>query len=966
MCRLITTLLLLSALNLPALAFDKIQPITASSINQVQFQSQFAADNKDNTRWASLGCDKPQWLQIDFGKPVSINNVQIKWEHAHAVEYKLQVSDDSKTWTTIHHHTDGKDETAVFNSLNGHGQYFRVLCLKPGPYPLYSIWEIRFGDKGPTEALNDYHRKAAEYQAKLEAEKRQAIPKRLAALGVNEIVFATRENGHDGHWYANFSYYAQDENRKCYRKMGKLCKLDVATGKVTYLIDDPDGTVRDPAVHYDAKKIIFSWRKSGSETFHLFEIGVDGSNLKQLTDGIYDDLEPVYLPDGGIMFISSRCKRWVNCWVTQVGVLYRCDGDGKNIHQISANIEQDNTPWVLPDGRILYLRWEYIDRSQVDYHHLWTANPDGTGQMVYFGNMHPGGVFIDAKPIPDTNKILLINSPGHGSKEHQGQVAIVTDKFGPDERKAMRNISGFGFRDPYPLSEDAFIVAQGRKMVLMDETGKCVDIYNLGKEHGESQLHEPRPIIKRQRERVIPPRVDLAKNSGTLILNDVYTGRNMEGVERGDIKKLLVLEVLPKPINFTGGMYPLTYGGSFTMERILGTIPVEEDGSAFMELPANRSLFFVALDAENQSVKRMQSFLSVMPGENTSCFGCHEERGKVPVNSIKLGRPMALKGAPNKPKPIKGIPEIFDFPRDIQPILDKHCLKCHGYDKRKGGVILTGDRGPIFSHSYATLSIRGQIADGRNRAKSNYPPRTLGAVASKLMNKINGKHHDVILSKHEQDMIRYWIESAALYPGTYASLGCGSVGGYIENRQVNLDDKWPTHKPYYDAISSRCIDCHKKNLNLPIPNCMSDELGKSFWRLNWNDNRLLFSRHLVFNLTRPEKSMLLLAPLSKEAGGLGLCKNSLIKGEDTPANVFTDTSDDGYKAILNHISAGKDFLETKSVRFDIPQFKPNAEYVREMKRYGILPASFDVNKDPINVYETDRKYWESLWHNPSK
>jgi hypothetical protein len=98
----------------------------------------------------------------------------------------------------------------------------------------------------------------------------------------------------------------------------------------------------------------------------------------------------------------------VNCWLTQVAILHGCNLDGSNSHTLSGNIEQDNTPWILPNGQVLYMRWEYVDRSQVHYHHLWTMNPDGTRQMVYFGNMHAGGVFIDAKPIPGSEKSLLL------------------------------------------------------------------------------------------------------------------------------------------------------------------------------------------------------------------------------------------------------------------------------------------------------------------------------------------------------------------------------------------------------------------------------------------------------------------------------------------------------------------------------------------------------------------------------
>ena len=928
--------------------------VTASSIHSGTYQPQYAFDGNSSTRWASAVPfnRKGEWLQVDLGKSVSISDISIHWEIAHALEYKILVSDNGKTFKTVHTRTGSKGGAETIKGLKAKGRFVRMLATKPASHPLVSIWEFNIG--GPE--INKARQRARKARIQSQAAD-------LTRLGVKEIVFAAREGGADGHWYANFGYYSFNSNSKLYRKQGRLAKLDVTTGKVALLVDDPEGTVRDPAVHYDAKRIVFSWRKKGMDQFHLYEINVDGTGLKQLTRGHYDDIEPTYLPDGKIMFVSSRVKRWVQCWLTPVAVLHHCDADGKNVRQISANVEHDNTPWPLPDGRILYTRWEYVDRSQVDYHHLWTANPDGTGQMVFFGNMHPSAVFIDAKPIPGTSEILLINSPGHGGHEHAGAVAIVSDKNGPDDRGSMRNISRGGYRDPFPISADTFLVARGKSLVIMNPQGKTATLYSLDASFGRStMLQEPRPIIKRKRERVHPPRVNPAMATGQLMLMDVYNGRNMKGVKKGDIKKLLIVETLPKPINFTGGMDPMSYGGTFTLERVLGTVPVEEDGSANFVLPAKRPIFFVALDAENNSVKRMHSFVSVMPGEMTSCVGCHEERGRINANRPVGGRPQAMKRPPSTITPNKGVPDIFDFPRDIQPILDKHCVKCHNPKKYNAGVILTGGRGPIFSHSYFTLTWRKQFTDGRNIAVGNRAPRTVGTSSSPIMKKIDGDHNKVKLSQQEQDTIRYWIEAGAPYPGTYAALGCGAVAGYQQNQQVNTDRLWGELKPYQAAIERRCASCHKGAKRLP--SSIADELGMSFWRFNINDSRLQYSRHRLFDLTNPAQSLLLMAPLSEAAGGCNDPKKTK-DGKTIPrcAKVFKATSDPDYKAILALCAAGKKNLETIK-RFDMPDFKPRPGYIREMKRYGCLPATYDRQKDPIDTYAVDRKYFESLWYYP--
>ncbi len=452
--------------------------------------------------------------------------------------------------------------------------------------------------------------------------------------------------------------------------------------------------------------------------------------------------------------------------------------------------------------------------------------------------------------------------------------------------------------------------------------------------------------------------------TGRLILADIYEGRNMRGVKRGEIKKLLVLESLPMPIHYTGGMDPISYGGTFTLERVVGTVPVEADGSAYLELPALRSLFFVALDEKDLSVKRMQSFLTVQPGETTSCVGCHEQRTRTPKSASAGPNLLALDRPPSPITPIEGVPEVFDFPRDIQPILDSLCVNCHGYEKtavggpRAGRLILSGDRGPMFSHSYYMLTIARLFSDGRNKAKSNYAPRTLGSSASRLLTLVDGSHYGAKATPAQLKLLRFWIETGAAYPGTYAALGTGMIGGYAENAQVNTDQDWPTTVAGAEIIRKRCADCHGDPSRL-LPQGLFDERGVSFWQPAADDPRLNTSRHIVFNLSSPEKSLLLLAPLAESAGGWGLCRDPKSKAKIT---VFADTQDPGYQALLAMCRAGKTHLDTVK-RFDMAGFRPRIDWVREMKRYGVLPAEF-APEQPIDVYATEENYWKSLWYRP--
>ncbi len=741
--------------------------------------------------------------------------------------------------------------------------------------------------------------------------------------GAEEIIYTVRSMGADGHWYANFGHRSTGwDNMQYGPPGGKLCRLNLRSGQETVLLDDPQGSVRDPQLHYDAEKILFCYRKGGSRYFHLHEINVDGSGLKQLTDGPFDDLEPIYLPDGDILFCSSRCNRWVQCWFTQVAILYRCKADGSQMRPISSNVEQDNTPWMMADGRVLYMRWEYVDRSRVRFHHLWTSNPDGTGAMIYFGNMHGGTVMLDAKSIPGTNQVISIFSPGHGRKEHAGQLAIVDTNAGPDNRGMIRYIDGDrnNYRDPYPLSEDLFLVAENNRLSLIDADGQVQEIHRT--DEPSMMLHEPRPLRARPREPIIPLRSQADAPTGRLILSDVAHGRNMDGVRPGEIKKLLVLETLPKPVNFSGTMEPISLGGTFTLPRILGTVPVEPDGSAFFEVPALRPLFFVALDENDLSVKRMQSFTSVMPNETSSCVGCHEHRTNTPHVTSNL---MALDRPASVITPITGVPDVLDFPRDIQPILDRHCVECHNYQQRPPGDLpLVGDHGPWFSHGYAALMTKRFIAHGSD-TDGNRPPRDIGSSGSRLMAYLDGSHEEATLSALELKTIRLWIDSGAPYAGTYASLGTGMVAPRTSSA----------------VAVRRCVGCHKSR----------EERGRTILQTGYN-------KHVLHNLTHPADSPALLAPLAKAAGGWGLCKGELAGA--TVDAVFTTVDDPDYQTLLAEIQTSAAQLK-RIKRFDMPGFQPNEHYVREMKRYGVLGADVDPAVDPIDVYQVDQAYWRTFW-----
>jgi hypothetical protein len=658
------------------------------------------------------------------------------------------------------------------------------------------------------------------------------------------------------------------------------------------------------------------------------------------------------VPDGDIVFVSTRCQRWVNCWMTQVGVLHRCSPNGTNLEPISANTEHDNTPWVLPDGRLLYTRWEYVDRSQVEYHHLWTMNPDGTGQAVYYGNQRSHIVMIDAKPVPGTDDVVASFSPGHGVNEHDGIVTLVHPRSGPDAPAAARPLHrGKLVRDPFPLSATSFLAARGNEVIHLDAAGQITVLHTLS---GPGGVHEPRPILARPRERVIPSRTHKHRKMGTMVLADVYQGRNLPGVNRGEIRKLLVLESLPKPVNFSGGPDLTSWLGTFTLERVLGTVPVEADGSAFFEVPAGRQLFFVALDEQDLSVKRMQSFTSVMPGETVGCAGCHEHRTQAPPIAGRT-RLLALERPPVSPKPFSDHPDVLDFPRDIQPILDRHCVGCHGYERREGGVLLGGDLGPSWSHSYFSLLAHRQVADGRN-GLGNQPPRTLGSSLSPLLDKVAGQHHDVLVSDYEWRTLWLWIESGAPFAGSYAGLRNAKqqarAGAALESLGAELG-----------TIHRRCGSCHagtesdsSQPMRLPYdPNLqerrnLAGRPTGEYERIVFeNDPIARYSVNVLVNLSRPALSPLLLSPLAKSGGGWGACPG-----------VFEDSADPDYQRLLAALERGQ-AQWSSTPRYGNPGFQPNTQYVRELKRFGVITEDFVPGSHPLDYFATDQAYWKALW-----
>lgn len=823
----------------------------------------------------------------------------------------------------------------------------------------------------------------------------ELLERAIKAMGTEEVIICTRGEGRDYHWYANFGKLVHAKtgsanvdycfNQEVFsRKGGKLFIYNLRTGKYKLLIDDPEGCVRDAQLSYDAKKVLFSYRKGTSDTFHIYEIDIDGKNLTKLpmaTDA--NDIEPCYMPNGDILYTSDRLNRTVQCWMVPVSNLHRWFRAENKIRFISTNPDVDNRPRILNDGRIIYMRWDYNHRSQISYHHLWTINPDGSNDMVYLGNDKPGGLFIGAEQLPDSEGVVFTKAPGHGIKDHRGAIAYAKPPFDPSDPYAFTYVNGlkskyrYSLFDPYPL-KDGIVLATSHSgnIMIYDEHGLFYEIplpeellaskhqvfMNLPKMRGNKPRNIPeckiiarniQPVTPRKKESVRVDMADFSKNTAQVFLQDIYQGRKMADVKRGSIKKLMITQVLAEPVHYHGGYSPLNYNGGFALEKIWGTVPVYEDGSAKFEVPSQKPLAFLALDEDGRVVKRMQSFSGFAPGTTTSCVGCHENRTEAPIRKKAL--PMAYRKPVSKLEKIKGVPPIIDYMRHVQPILDKHCVSCHNPRNAKGGVILTGGITSRSIMSLATLRCRDQIITGSNKW-GNMKPYTFGSGGSKLMSKIDGSHKCKRLPEEEYNLIKAWLDTGAFQIGTYAAVGTGFLfDAFFETGYSYTNAENPKLKAVNEVVSHMCSKCHwnAKTKRFGLAHVPWIEWNA---KIHYNDSKgnkknSKMIKSYLYDFLNPDDSLVLLTPLAKEAGGLadGTKKTHPVIFKDKKHPEFQKL-DKNFREFVAQLRKDRPFQHEK-------HFRPTYGYMEMMKKCGIIPKDFPEDK-PVDAMEIDEKYFK--------
>jgi hypothetical protein len=586
-----------------------------------------------------------------------------------------------------------------------------------------------------------------------------------------------------------------------------------------------------PDLSPDARSVLFCMKPADEKAFHLYEIRLDGAGLRQLTNSHYDDLDPIYLPDGHILFSTTRGNTYIRCMPeTHAYPLARCDADGRNIYLISRNNECDWLPAVMVDGRVIYSRWEYSDKAVWRMQSLWTINPDGTNESAFWGNQ---SVWPDhlahPMPIPGSRRVMFLGvghhawfqgsvgilDPAKGFNYPDGLTRVTWDVpwaevgNGPAEKPEASDYHAAGriqaYHSPWPLSERLFLVSASRggagrrgasafaSLYLMDVHGNRELIYRAD----HNVLHAM-PVRPRRRP-AIPDRVawpgtgkdHRPAKPGVLYSPNVYQG--VPDLPRGTVKALRVIQQDYKtystwrPRESFGSHGP---GVSAVLidavKRVLGTVPVAEDGSVSFEAPPGQAVFFQLLDAHGRAVHTMRSFTGVMPGETRGCLGCHELHSATPsiqTYPAKAGRPAALVPPP------WGAGVTVGYERFVQPALDKHCGRCHqgtGEGKAKPDLSLRPGKG-AFKEPYLTLvgplrtpwvkcegldlaaAIKAEDGASNGRETDLYRtvrPLTRLSPRSRLIDiAMSGKHYDVKIGGEELQKLIAWVDCNAPYRG---------------------------------------------------------------------------------------------------------------------------------------------------------------------------------------------------------
>ncbi len=569
--------------------------------------------------------------------------------------------------------------------------------------------------------------------------------------------------------------------------------------------------VGDLKLHFDADRLLFS-SVGSHDRWQIFEIGTNGENLRQVTRGEepdVDNYDSCYLPDDWILFASSACFQSVPCERRCDEVANFCimNSDGSGMRRVCFDQDHNFYPSVMADGRVLYTRWEYTDIAHAFTGRLMTMNPDGTGQRAHYasGSFWPNRIFY-ARPIPDHPTQFVAIVTGHHGTARAGELVVFDIAQGRHQAEgAVQRIPGRGkkveaimvdnlvdaswpkFLHPYPLSDKYFLAASQPtpgalwgiylvdvfdNMLLLCEEPGCV-------------LFEPVPVRTTPRPPILPERVDPDSQQATVYLQDIHVGSGLQGIPRGTIKKLRLFTYHFNYYGTSGIEDYVGMDGPWDVRRVLGTVPVAEDGSAYFTVPANTPIALQPLDAEGKAVQLMRSWFTAMPGEAVSCVGCHEHSNSSPPPSHT-----GLRGiVPSPITPWYGPVRGFSWDREVQPVLDRYCVSCHNGQPQLDNRLLIDLRRaepqsmPLspFPFPPSFYELRRFVRSPGLEGPSVIPVGDYHADTNPLVQMLRKGHHNVTLDDESWDRLVTWIDMNAPAYGTWLEIPT------VRNRQHYLE-----------------------------------------------------------------------------------------------------------------------------------------------------------------------------------
>ncbi|MDP7014617.1 MAG: SUMF1/EgtB/PvdO family nonheme iron enzyme [Pirellulaceae bacterium] len=598
-------------------------------------------------------------------------------------------------------------------------------------------------------------------------------------------------------------------------------------GRLTTLYEPKPGRfVGDVALHYGADRLLFSSMDDRGR-WQVFEMTLGDGALRQLTRGQENDVDnydACYLPGGGIIFSSTACFQGVPCvkGSDHVANLYTMDEKGEAVRRLTFDQDHDWCPTVLENGRILYQRWEYSDIPHFASRLLFQMNPDGTEQRAFYGSNSywPNSMFY-ARPIPGRSSKFVAVVSGHHDVPRMGELVLFDAAQGRHETDgALQRIPGHGkkvdailrddlvkaswpkFLHPWPLSDKYFIVS-AKPTATANWGVYLVDVFDnmlLLKESPGHALFEPIPLRKKKQPPTIPSRIRSERTDATVYMEDVYAGPGLAGVPRGTVKKLRLFTYHFAYHGMGGQVNRVGLDGPWDVKRVLGTVPVEEDGSSAFHIPANTPISVQPLDAEGKALQLMRSWFVGMPGERVSCVGCHEGPRRSPTNK----KTIALDKAPAAITSWYGPTRGFSFKREVQPVLDRHCIRCHNDKSQLEKAIVdlrrqpdvhpvaagnNYNRGTKFSPSYLALRcfVRSPTIESDMHLLT---PMDFHADTTRLVKMLLEGHYGVVLDAEAWDRLVTWIDLGAPAHGTWREIVGDELVAPQRKRRLEMQKRY--------------------------------------------------------------------------------------------------------------------------------------------------------------------------------